>query len=141
MIISSSGGCSLENVSSIPLLGDNPVHYGGSVHGPVTNSNHLPMGVVVLHSASSGPSSASAPSSSCLSLSSNPSTVEGLILPDVSNVQQACSSLPREASTSPSVVVSGGTIMAPLPSSDHSHLVIFQQRLSSRSPHFPFCRS
>ncbi|KAI9176613.1 hypothetical protein LWI28_005073 [Acer negundo] len=46
MVIPSSGGCILDDVSSIPVLGDNPVNIGGLVQGPVMCSNRLPMGDV-----------------------------------------------------------------------------------------------
>ncbi|KAK0583025.1 hypothetical protein LWI29_032612 [Acer saccharum] len=76
--------------------------------------------VVVHHSASSGPSSASVLSSTCISLSSPPSIVVGSIpipLPDVPIIQQVCSLLPREASPPPSVVISlGGPIIESLSS-------------------------
>ncbi|KAI9164877.1 hypothetical protein LWI28_003864 [Acer negundo] len=113
MVIPSSGGCSLDNVSSIPILGDNPVNIGGSVQ-------------------------ASVPSSSSSSLSRPSSTVGSLVpipLPDVSTFQQVCSLLPREASPPPVVVVSSsGTIMA-LSSGDPSQSIdrIFRQHGISSS--------
>ncbi|KAI9161717.1 hypothetical protein LWI28_020074 [Acer negundo] len=105
-VIPSSGGCSLDNVSSIPILGDNLVNIGSSVQ------------------ASWSLSSASVSSSSCTSLSRPSSNVGSLVpipLLDVPTVRQVCSHLPREASPIPTVVVSsGGMIMTPLSSGDPS---------------------